>query len=554
MKIVTIMILLVTTIIIYCSDNSNKTSLENGIIFSNGKLIRPIEKYKTIEYIIKMEKYFENTFKLGKCAETIENLCSLLRDNKNCKYFLRDIHENIQRINDDHNSIRSFDENHRNKREIRNINAIILTIFDWIFGSPTINEWVIHEIQNATMENRQMIHTSTQIMNETIIVTTQLNNDIESDLNTVYDELNKLKDNAMQFEINHKLSAYIQMTHSIIINHNLMTNTIIDILRNIKDVNIARIIKYDQLREDILLMEEMMGNDTKLPINTMQQSIYQLIKASNFESSINREELRITLKIPIVSHDTFRIIQPKIFPIKRNNSFFILDSDNTEFIYNPRTGKVAPLSMEVTQNCIQLFDKSLICPHENITFFSPTNCLETIYTQSNNSNQICKFRQIKPQNYIFKMNDNTIFYLTINHIEIIENCPGENTHKYEIFGRGFLKFAGGCFIQAEENEFYIPHNDIKKTSEINPWNNNTSFDFNYKYNINENLPLKNKIRFLDGNTKLGGIMKQIEELASFSNRKIEKIHIPRTTTLSIPIILIIIICLFCCFKRVWGHN
>lgn len=126
---------------------------ENGMIFIHDKILRTTQSQSKMKYVINLDEYFDNSKKIENFSRAIARLCSIVENDHDCDFFMQTLRQNLHYINNDNDIITSFRDNKRQKRDA-DARTIILTIFEWMFGGQKINDDIVHEIQNASTNDK----------------------------------------------------------------------------------------------------------------------------------------------------------------------------------------------------------------------------------------------------------------------------------------------------------------------------------------------------------------------------------------------------------------
>lgn len=237
----------------------------------------------------------------------------------------------------------------------------------------------------------------------------------------------------------------------------------------------------------------------------------------------------IHVKSPIVSNEPFTLYEYVPLPIKAENALYILDSE-AKLFFRDEKNLTRAISTKYVTNCRNV-GLNIICNSMTLDLTHlPDECMLDIL--ANEEGSMCAYRKIIYQNYLIRLEANTIYYVIVNPIKLRITCELEQ-EIFDLSSDQKLSYNDQCQMHKVTNELKY---DIEtfSTTEINIPQFSPNFSVYDKSNEKwtENVQLVDKY------------MVKIEALLNSTNSTDESIQLFKNTGYNVKKINI--------FEKIWS--
>lgn len=476
---------------------SNKRTIINDL----GKIYF-FENRHEIKFHLNFSTIIANANAINDCIDRIAGDCDKIFSNKNCKYFIDNLHYNQKEIHKDIAYLKS--QRRLSKRTVFLI-PVALGVGIMALIALISSERASINLQRAkALSNLEILDHNLNISSEFINVSTNSLKHIISEMKNVRAELNAINTKVALFEefndILHIISLSLithynnanKFSHFFTGNLNNHFFSIIDIIEFNTKMDILR----SKLDPKFLLP----------PLNP-----YDLIKSSQIFSNHNTSHISISLFIPLLNRENLTIFEFLPIPFESNNETFIWDTKPHKFYNGNNNSIIKIIPEDMLNKCFQR-DKITICNSLNKEMtYSPDKCTYSSIKLRNNEN--CKYKIIPNKNYIFHISSHCLYFHIVKPISLKLTCL-EKTLFFNVTSHSKIQLEKYCEIFEYSNMHYDSDSPtILSTNDLSAFPHLQIYDKNTKKWSDNIEPLeKNKIHLISLIDKTENARKEIKVL------------------------------------------
>lgn len=352
------------------------------------------------------------------------------------------------------------------KKRVKRYCEMCGTFLHWSTGIMDANTAIlydekINELQNATVTQHQLMKNQTYIMETSLKANTEI---LERLAKAIYDTTKnekELSEKGLETELNIRFGEIIQLATLMNMEQQEMIRSIKQTLAEAKAGKIPEIIDEEQLNRDIEKIHNGLSEDQALPIDFKKEEAIKIFKYATTKATKYKTRIMIEITIPITSREKYNLYKAVGVPFKVNkftlipklqSKYFLLNEDETKFI--TISGRDLENGLPINENeiiykptAIVRMDRENICEWK---ILSETSTEETL--------KICEIRQIPDGNYVFEINQNDIYFISVNgEMKYSMTCGDQPTIRETINKNTILKVKQNCAIKTK-NFLIQPHN------------------------------------------------------------------------------------------------
>lgn len=437
---------------------------ESGVIFTNIFNVSTIESFKNLEYTVNLTDYQNKTDIFEENINRIYYFCKKHEQNNNCQYYNIFVTSNLQ------NFIESRKELLSNRKPRSLVSDWIVTsVRDFTFDmAKHIYFFLFNRAshQNSQEAINSLQRTDNLLKNYTTIQVELFNSSIHLHKNSFDKTLNHLqlfnqRLNELELENfdekkNRQLSTIISSATVTLTNHIILTNDILDIIDN-KDISkIKNLITLNELSTDISKIKNSLKEHEVIPA----QSTQEILKISNIYTKFLKNQLKITIKIPITRHKTHKLFSVIEIPIKKREEMIEIIT-SSPYLLQRNQNELVSFREKDLSNCKTNNKGIKIC-----LFYQESeehNCEIDLFLKNKDSK--CKYIKMIPQSYLIKITENIFHFSIYGKSTFIINCKNDS----QIFtpkNNMIIYLDPGCLIKYKNIEYFVPNEEYSVKTEI----------------------------------------------------------------------------------------
>lgn len=548
MAIWTLCLVLTTTIVATLQSNS-------PIIYSQLTTAHVSYENFKILYYFDIKYMYDLSIAVDQVIENGEKLCNQTAT-LYCNMALKQISKNRVTIKNTLNRIDNY-ESRRVKRFCKWCGSAI----SWATGLlenevAEVYDKKINELQNATITQHDLLRNQTYIMQTSMNINTEILEKLEQAIHNTDMEIGRVMRSFNKLETAVRFNEIIQLIDLMNDEQREIIHEVVQTLTEAKLGRIPDIINEERLNQDIKNIHNGLSANQALPIDFKNEAAMKIFKYATTAATKYKYRIMIEITIPVTSREKYTLYKATPIPIKINGftliskietKYFLLNKDETKFINledkDLETGlKIGENEMIYKPSAIVKLDKSNICEWKLMSEPSIDEILE-----------ICEVKQIPKGNYVFEVNENDVYFLSINdELRITTECNNGEVTKKSIIQDEILKIQPNCTVKT--SSFTIqPHNtytiDTARISTPDFWNETIpkqGLEAWLKKNLT-NIEISKPVLVTEF-SQLHDLINDAENLAENANfdLKLENVHMATKTSsfiwilIAVGIILLII--------------
>lgn len=408
-----------------------------GIMFRpllNGKISY---SYAEIGFTYSLQPLYEDFTILGKNIDILKTKCQKLSAGNNCV-------QSLQHLNDRYKQIQILRGKYIPFISRKNRGLVDLNLnFGFNSGSDELAGQIEYSrkitlntssaLQNYIEENGKALSN----IEETI-------KNLTIDINAADRSLfRQSKRNSIEIQY---LNIY-QMISNSLYTHETMTNTIIDIVRDISFNDLMKIIDEDLIKQCYWELDNKIKSNEQL-VPDIFHSLKTIKETVKFNVKINSNRLLINVIIPIARKDNFTFFQPISVPTQIGTDWFYIKPNYDFFIANDDFSIIIETSKSDFKSAITLQSgDALIFPENRIPINNQQSCESTIlgnHTISDLTGK-CSLRKVEKSNFIIQMYGLDVYFCAmLQPIIITSQCQDSKPNESVLPKSGFLILHPFC--------------------------------------------------------------------------------------------------------------
>lgn len=535
MKFVNCALLSIAAVIAFSLSNNIKRP--NGLYFFDKGNVSLINARFTLNYNLSLNDFIIQSEYLKECRLKINELCEKMDDpnvKTNCNYFRKFISSNEKSLNFEFNRIVS--KLKRSKRFLTVVALLYVWIKKWL-SNDGVNQEIIDELQTIDQQNRDFIKNHISLTNNTLNVHKRAFHKIIHSINTLQNEIFRINEEKSVNLLKYNISNLIQFATLIMLKHYQLMNTLNKILLKDVDANLLSIIDEETLLADLQNVAKKLGENQMFPIKDLK--LNDILQISETSVAISGGNILISLKIPIISEDTYSHHEIIRIPHKNNNKMFIFRDIAENILINGKNNEHILLRNEELNKCKIINDKWKICSIE-AAIFKGSSCESDALISQNT--KTCPFKEIPDKTYFMRFSETSFLIIPFNITQILVSCPGSASIVYIIDSDFQININPGCTIQNDEFKYQV-ENEYSENITLALANDSTgtvSFE-----NITNYIPeiKNNTLMISDFDPEFQNITEQLIRLYVATSQKPNKIEVS-TNEVGLMVLLITAIIFF----------
>lgn len=493
-----------------------------------------------IDYVNDISRKLSHTMKQG------QSLCNQMKRDY-CEVAIQQIEKNRLITEIDLKRIDGY-----GKKRVKRYCEMCGTFLHWSMGIMDADTAVsydekINELQNATLTQHQLMKNQTYIMETSLKTNTEI---MERLAKAIYDTSKneeQLSKKALETELNVRFGEIIQLATLMNSEQQEMIRSIKQTLAEAKAGKIPEIIDEEQLNRDIEKIHNGLSENQALPIDFKKEEAIKIFKYATTKATKYKTRIMIEITIPITSREKYNLFKAIGVPFKVNKFTLIPKLQSKYFLLNEDETKFITMSEKDLENGRPINENEIIYKPSAIVRMDRENICEWKILSETSTEEIlkiCEIRQIPDGNYVFEINQNDIYFISVNgEMRYSMTCGDQPTIKQTINENTILKVKQNCAIKT--NNFLIqPHN----TYVLNETQVTTPIIFNEAISetkleqwLKRNLTAINITQpiLITEFSQLHNLIEEAEQLsrATDYDLKMEEIHYDSKTTTFIWILL-----------------
>lgn len=319
----------------------------------------------------------------------------------------------------------------------------------------------INELQNATLTQHDLMKNQTYIVATTFKVNTRALEKMGKAIYEMNAKLNKTTELELEAELGIRFGEMIQMMSLMDAEQHEIVRQMKQTLVEARSRRVPEIIDEMQLNTDIKNIHNGLSENQALPIDFKNENAMAIFKYATTAATKYKNRIMVEIAIPITSREKFSLFKAVGVPFKINeftlipklqSKYFLLNIDETKFIALDEADLETGLKIQENEviyrpTAIVRFDRNNICEWRILSEISAEETLK-----------ICEVKQIPSGDYIFEINENNVYYVSVSdELKYTMSCGDQKTIKESIKRDTILKIQPNCVIKTQ-NFIIQPHN------------------------------------------------------------------------------------------------
>lgn len=387
-----------------------------------------------IMYYYNLEEYFKQIELLEDITTNIEKTCDLQTQINRCEILLNELRKYNEKNKRSQNIINKFRTNGQERP-----------------NTTTTDSSSQNPINNDNEDPK--IRMKTKLLSK-IYGSIKANNDRIKQLIT---ELNEMKShfstNVNSIEGNNQFNQLVDTAIFIIMNHNHITDSILQLLTDSSTFKLIEFIPTETFEESLRNISLKLPKGKKLPIEIERENIYDLFAITEISTKLIKNELMIVLSIPVINEITYNLYKIIPLPTKREKDTIIIQPSQEYVLVNKAASHYIPLSTTEHINCLRRRNDYLICSPNNPTYTTKFEKCEFYLfeiTEGDSFEEQCKFniRSIQEKNYFIELFSPNYYYVHVkNQMTLRVLCKGREPEEMIIMNSGILEIDNNCIAE-----------------------------------------------------------------------------------------------------------
>lgn len=432
---------------------------EAHVSYENFKILY----YFDIEYMYKLSNQIDHIMEHG------EKLCNRMMSTY-CELALEQLRKNRLTIKFGLKSIDNY-----NSRRVKRFCDWCGQALHWATGVldnsvAKVYDEKINELQNVTITQHDLLRNQTYIAEATMKINTKILEKLEQGIYDVNLEMTNLVGALTSVGANLRFNEIIQLGSLMISEHQEIIHQVKQTLTEAKFGKIPDLINENQLNDDIKKIHNGLSSNQALPIDFKNEAAMKIFKYASTAAIKYGHRIMIEITIPITAREKYSLYKATAVPMKLNDFTLIAKLQTKYFLINTDDTKFIALGDEDLKRGLKLNANEMIYRPSAIVRLDKENICEWKVMNGPSAGkitEICELKQIPNGNYVFEINRNDIYFISIRQeMKYILECDNHETIRKTIIDDEIMKIEQNCQVKTES--FTIqPHNTFTlNTSQI----------------------------------------------------------------------------------------
>lgn len=461
----TILLLFCLTIIAQTqSSKFTKKEITSGITFVNeARVSLSYQKWKMV-YYYNLQGYFEQIASFEAMIGEMHKACGLLKiDGSTCLTLIIKFEKYREKIDHSKSIIERYNLRGQNKLR-RALITPVGTILRALFG--LVDEEQAQLLNDRIMQLERNAKRKGEFSNErlSIIQSSLMSNDkrfreLTAKIITLSTQLkNSNVTTFTQIEQTLISNNFNYLAHSatlIMIEHNRISDTIIQLLTNNVSTKITELIPVDILQNNLRDISFNLEKGKKLPIDVEKDNIYEIFDMITIKSTVVNDKLLMIISLPIINEISYDLFKTVPIPTQHMKEVIIIQPSTEYILVNKAASHFIPITSTEYANCLKKPNNHLICsPTSPIYLNKHYKCEFCLFNEIDFDDlEIhCEFniRKIQRKNYFIKLDAPNYYYVfAISPITIRFICAGREPEEMLISEHGILLIDDHCILKTD---------------------------------------------------------------------------------------------------------
>lgn len=441
-----------------------KKDITSGITFVNeARVSLSYQKWKMV-YYYNLQGYFEQIASFEAMISEMRKACDLLKiDGSTCLTLIIKFEKYREKIDHSNSIIERYNLKGQNKLK-RALLPSVGTVLRALFG--LVDDEQAQLLNNRIIQLEKIAKRKGEFSNErlSIIQSSLISNDKRfKELTTKIITLSTQLKNSNVTTFTQMEQALISdnfnyLAHSatlIMIEHNRISDIIIQLLTNTVSTKITELIPVDILQDNLRDISFNLVNGKKLPIDIEKDNIYEIFDMITIKSTVINNKLLMILSIPIINEISYDLFRTVPIPTQHMKEVIIIQPSTEYILVNKAASHFIPITSTEYTNCLKKPDNYLICsPTSPIYLNKHYKCEFCLFSEIDIDDlEIhCEFniRKIQRKNYFIKLDAPNYYYVfAIYPITIRFICAGREPEEMLISENGILLIDDHCIMRTD---------------------------------------------------------------------------------------------------------
>lgn len=411
-------------------------------------------------YYYSLKNYLDQTVLFENAIEEMRKTCKLLQEEGSiCTTLIIRLEKYREKIEQSREIIRKFGTEGRYKRSIPMFGGLLLALFSTMAADQAkIYNDIIEQVEGNLKTHQELRQEQLSVFKDSLTSNDNRFDELTNRINflTSHALMDKnMTNDVSKGAVRENFNFLIQTATLIMIDHNRISDTIIELLTNASLDKITTLIPTSKFIEDLRMIGYALNADKKLPIDINTENIYELFRIMTVKTTIINNRLLIVITIPIVNVMTYDIFRAIPIPTRVNDDAVIIQPSSDYFLMNKKASHFIPLTSEEYAKCTRKSNDHIICaPSSPIFIGRHTKCEIGLFNEIDlkDLNTHCKYnlRKIQQQNYFVRLGSPNLFYIYIHKPIVVRFlCDGREPTEILLNQNGMLALDDKCVMQSE---------------------------------------------------------------------------------------------------------
>lgn len=461
------------------------TDAQHGITFTethdtSGIIFVPIaDTYLTynewrIVYYYDLQEYYNEIQMMNLFQKRLESICTEKIHAKSkemaeaCQITLNHAKNHLQSIDRNRQIIESY--NSITKRFKRAPLNVVGSLANMLFGILDQSDAAKYDAEIQKLKKDQSF--GTELLKENTLITEKTIKTVNTSFTDVNRKLKELETNIQELDnrtdATEMSTIFSMMANTLTItfvDHDQLNTEIKNILAHTLRGEITEIVPIDQLKHDLMKVQQHIDKNEELTIDVENESIYHIFKAASVHSALRGHLILMELRIPILDSEIFKLYRAIPIPTKIENDYAMIMPNSNMFLTNMARTKYVPITNEEFHDCRTIHADKYICKQYEPIFTEPENVCELTLLSKPFTKQIpksCTIQSVPAGNYYLPLDEMNKYYCVIaTPVETQILCKN-HTEPFEMTKSGILEIRENCRIQTEHQTLRA-HSIYRKT-------------------------------------------------------------------------------------------
>lgn len=296
-------------------------------------------------YYYDIEQYYLETNKIEECVQHLKTVCdeeamaARYATQQLCHAVIKQFDAHLGSIKVKDEIIRSFRTmTHRTRRvPLEFVGGVLSALFGVLDRDDALryaNE--IEKLKQSKTYETELLKQQTSIVEGSIRMNNYSVHELRERIADFHRDTNALKEQWFKSDSDFHLRTHFNLLshvdNLILIHHNEMAETIINLLSNTIHGRMTNLIPTTRLTSKLTDIAKELGKNQELPINLDRENVFQLFSISKIGAVLHENKIIVEINFPILTRESYKLYHAVSIPAELGENFVVISPTSEYFL------------------------------------------------------------------------------------------------------------------------------------------------------------------------------------------------------------------------------